>query len=121
MGGLLRGGVAIFALGALVVACARATAPASATGTSGPAAPAAGREGTQADPTADDQVRVNADARALADFEARVKQYLALHNKLEDTLPKLSKESTPELIEKNQRALGPVSYTHLTLPTTPYV
>lgn len=90
MGGLLRGGVAIFALGALVVACARASAPAPATGT----------------PTADDQVRVNADARALADFEARVKQYLALHNKLEDTLPKLSKESTPEQIEKNQRALG---------------
>ena len=88
MGRLLRGGVAILALGPLVVACAHASAPPAATG------------------TAEDQVRVNADARALADFEARLKQYLALHNKLEDTLPKLSKEATPEDIEKHQRALG---------------
>lgn len=106
MGRLLRGGVAILALGPLVVACARASAPPAATGTSGTAAPPAGREGSPANPTADDQVRVNADARDLADFEARVKKYLALHNKLEDTLPKLSKETTPEEIDKHQRALA---------------
>lgn len=82
--GRLPRGVAILALGALIVACARASA---------------------LSPTADDQVRVNADAQALAEFNKRVKEYLDLHNKLEATLPKLSKEATPEEIDKHQRAL----------------
>ena len=43
---------------------------------------------------------------AAKEFDARVKDYLALHRKLEATLPKLSKESTPEEVDKNQRALG---------------
>ncbi len=42
----------------------------------------------------------------LAGFGARVKEYAALHNKLEDTLPKFSKDSTPEEIDKHQRALA---------------
>ena len=49
---------------------------------------------------------VNADAKAVAGFLDRVNQYAALHQKLENTLPKLSKESTPELIDRHQRALG---------------
>ena len=47
-----------------------------------------------------------ADADALGTLEARIKEYLVLHQKLEDSLPKLSKESTPIEIDKHQRALG---------------
>jgi hypothetical protein len=49
---------------------------------------------------------VNADAKAMATFEARVNEYVTLHRKLEDKLPKLKKESTPLEIDKHQRALG---------------
>jgi hypothetical protein len=48
---------------------------------------------------------VNADARALATFEARLKDYVQLHKKLEDNLPKLKKDSTPLQIDKHQRTL----------------
>ena len=48
---------------------------------------------------------VNADAKAVAGFLDRINQYVALHQKLENSLPKLSKESTPEQIDKHQRAL----------------
>ena len=44
--------------------------------------------------------------KAALDFEARLKDYVALHRKLEATLPKLPKEATPEQVDKNQRALG---------------
>jgi hypothetical protein len=49
---------------------------------------------------------VNADARALETMLERINDYAALHKKIEDTLPKLSDETTPEKIDKNQRALG---------------
>jgi hypothetical protein len=49
---------------------------------------------------------VNADAKALAGFMERVNEYVALHQKLEDTLPDLSKDSTPKEIDQHQRALG---------------
>jgi len=49
---------------------------------------------------------VNADAKAVAGFLDRVNQYVALHQKLENSLPTLSKESTPEQIDKHQRALS---------------
>ena len=39
-------------------------------------------------------------------FQERMKDYLALHRRLEATLPKLSKEATPQEIDKNQRSLG---------------
>jgi hypothetical protein len=45
------------------------------------------------------------DARIVADFEARVKQYAALHQKLESTLGPFPAASTPELIDRHQRAL----------------
>lgn len=50
--------------------------------------------------------RVNPDAKALSDFMNNVKHYVALHKKLEDTLPKLPKEATPQQIDQSQRALG---------------
>jgi hypothetical protein len=49
---------------------------------------------------------VNEDAKALAEFLDRVNQYTAVHLKLENTLPKLSKESTPQQVDAHQRALA---------------
>jgi hypothetical protein len=49
---------------------------------------------------------INPDAKALAGFLERVNQYVELHQKLEDTLPHLSKESSPQEIDKHQRSLG---------------
>ena len=49
---------------------------------------------------------VNPDAKAMASFQERVKEYLALHNKLERTLPPLPKEASPQQIDQHQRALG---------------
>jgi hypothetical protein len=56
-------------------------------------------------PAAADQP-VNPDAKALAGFLQRVNQYVALHQRLENSLPHLSKESSPQEIDKHQRALG---------------
>ena len=72
-----------------------------------PAAPVA--QGTPAPPAAapasGDQP-VNPDAKALAGFLERVNQYVAVHQRLENSLPHLSKESSPEQIDKHQRVLG---------------
>ena len=46
-----------------------------------------------------------ADAQALATMNERVKEYVALHVKLERSLPKLPKAATPQQIDKNQRAM----------------
>ena len=46
------------------------------------------------------------DTQATQEFEARLATYLEMHRKLEATLPALSKESTPEQVDQNQRALG---------------
>jgi hypothetical protein len=62
------------------------------------------KPGSAAGPQADQPV--NPDARALAGLMERVNEYVALHRKLEDSLPHLSKEATPEEIDKHQRALG---------------
>lgn len=45
------------------------------------------------------------DAKAVADFNERVKAYAALHEKLEATLPALPKETDPETVTRHQRAL----------------
>jgi len=44
-------------------------------------------------------------ARALATMNDRLKQYVDLHVKLEQSLPKLPKDATPQQIDKNQRTL----------------
>jgi hypothetical protein len=49
---------------------------------------------------------VNASARAMADVQVRVAEYVALHKKLEDTLFRLSKDATPEQIDTHHRALA---------------
>jgi hypothetical protein len=49
---------------------------------------------------------VNADAQAISAFESRVKDYVELHRKLDRTLPPLKKESTPQEIDRHERALA---------------
>lgn len=48
----------------------------------------------------------SAPAVAAQDFEARLKDYVALHQKLEAELPKLPDKASPEEIDRNQRALA---------------
>jgi hypothetical protein len=52
------------------------------------------------------QTRVNPDAKALAEFMGKVRAYVALHQKLESTLPKVPKDATPQQLDQSQRALG---------------
>lgn len=47
----------------------------------------------------------NPDAAIIEDFQARLKAYAALHEKLELTLPRLPKEATPEAVDEHQRGL----------------
>jgi hypothetical protein len=50
--------------------------------------------------------RTNPNAATLADFTKRVDAYVALHRKLEGTLPKLATQTTPTEIDTHQRALS---------------
>ena len=61
---------------------------------------AAAQKATQKTPP-----RVNPDAATLADFVKRVEAYVALHKKLEATLPKLPEQTDPYQIDKHQRAM----------------
>lgn len=45
------------------------------------------------------------DAEALADFKARVDDYVKIHQKAEGALPRLPKETTPEVVDRHQRSL----------------
>jgi hypothetical protein len=49
---------------------------------------------------------VNPKREAPAEFKTRVDDYMALHKKLEATLPKLPREATPTQIDGDQRALA---------------
>jgi hypothetical protein len=44
------------------------------------------------------------EAQALATMASRLKEYIDLHTKLEQSLPSLPKEPTPEQVDKHQRA-----------------
>lgn len=46
------------------------------------------------------------EAEGLAAFNQQVKDYAALHDRLEKTLPALPKETNPQAIDKHQRALA---------------
>jgi hypothetical protein len=50
--------------------------------------------------------RVNADAAVMQEFLKRVEVYVALHKKLEGTLPGLPEQTTPQQIDTHQRALA---------------
>jgi hypothetical protein len=47
-----------------------------------------------------------AETQAVAVFETHIKDYVALHEKLEATLPTVPKRATPEQVDKTQRTLG---------------
>jgi len=49
--------------------------------------------------------RTNPNAATIAEFVKRVDQYVALHRKLESTLPDLPKQTNPTEIDKHERAL----------------
>ena len=84
---------AVLALGA----CTREGSP--------PASPATSESPEDAPPTERVVGPLSpADAQALATMNDRLKEYVALHVKLERSLPKLPTEATPEQIDKNQRA-----------------
>jgi hypothetical protein len=73
-----------------------------------PAAPAARGQTAKAPAKAPAKAaqRTNPTAAVMSDFLKRVDTYVALHKKHEDTLPKLSKETTPQAIDTHQRALA---------------
>jgi hypothetical protein len=56
--------------------------------------------------TAQGQPRVNTDAALSVEFTKRVQEYVDLRKKAAGQLPRLSKETTPEEIDKHQRALA---------------
>jgi hypothetical protein len=49
---------------------------------------------------------VNEDAQIMAALDKRIKDYSALHEKLEATLPELSKDSAPQQVDAHQRTLA---------------
>jgi hypothetical protein len=86
----MRGVVAIMPALALIVACHTGRVSGPSTGqTEQRPAPASA---SQAD--------------AIARFQAQLKEYTALHDRLEKTLPPLPKETNPQSIDKHQRALA---------------
>jgi hypothetical protein len=46
-----------------------------------------------------------ADAQAITEFNTRIKEYVAMHQRLEATLPPLPKETNPKVIDTHERAL----------------
>ena len=46
-----------------------------------------------------------ADAQAIAELNTRIKEYVAMHQRLEATLPRLPKETNPKVIDTHERAL----------------
>lgn len=90
----------LLAVGSLsLLACKDGSAPSSQPAEQGKAAAEPGAQVPSDRP-------VNADAKAVEGFMDRVNAYVEVHRKLEDSLPKLSKDSTPEEIDKHQRSLG---------------
>lgn len=82
---------------AWVLASAATLLPALTTGTTALTAVAAPQEQTK---------RVNPNAKAIAEFQEEVEEYVQLHRKLEANVPPLPKEATPEQIDAHQRELG---------------
>ena len=52
------------------------------------------------------KARVNPNAATIKEFLKRVDAYVALHKKLEATLPALPKQTDPTVIDKHERALA---------------
>jgi len=50
--------------------------------------------------------RVNPNAKAIAEFQEEINEYVELHRTLEKTLTPVPRDATPEMIDKYQRELG---------------
>jgi hypothetical protein len=50
--------------------------------------------------------RVNPNAKAIAEFQKEINEYVELHRTLEKTLTPVPRDATPEMIDKYQRELG---------------
>ncbi len=50
--------------------------------------------------------RVNPNAKAIAEFQTEVAEYLELHRTLKGKLPSLPDEASPAAVDEHQRALG---------------
>jgi len=94
-------------IGVLAIALAAVSASAFNTGAGqqGPPPPATTRPAPPSQAATRPAPPLDADAKTIEAFMERVKQYVALHQKLENTLPKLPKDATPQQLDKNQRAL----------------
>ena len=88
-----------------ILACAKASPRAGESQPSTPR-PAPSAAAPEAAAQAGTPPAVNADARALVAFQARVTHYVEMQRKLVASLPKLSKDSTPEQIDSHQRELA---------------
>lgn len=51
-------------------------------------------------------VRVNASAAAVAEFQKRVKEYMAIHEKAAGQVPALGQEASPAEVDRYQRAMA---------------
>jgi septal ring factor EnvC (AmiA/AmiB activator) len=49
--------------------------------------------------------RVNPNAKAIAEFQEEINEYVELHRKLERTLPDLPRDASPEVVDKHHRAM----------------
>lgn len=95
----MRRAFAIIAVAAISVSgCAKAaeTARPEAQQAKPGAAPSANPDAAPPPPAAD----------ASPEFSQRLNEYVKLHQRLEGTLPKLPKETTPEIADKHQRQLA---------------
>jgi hypothetical protein len=57
------------------------------------------------------------EAQAVVAFKDRVEEYVALHEKLEATIPKLPQKATPQEVDANQRALAALIKTARVMPS----
>jgi len=65
-----------------------------------------GSAGCRTAPQQGPQPATEDEARTLQDFERRIAAYVAEHKRLEDALPTVPKEATPDQIDARQRELG---------------
>lgn len=91
---MLRASMRSVLFGALLIGLSSGTIAATSQATKAPAASHATK------------APVNANALAIKDFLKRVNDYVALHKKLDEPLPKLSKQTTPQEIDAHERALS---------------
>lgn len=87
----------------LVGNCAKADPPASKAKATLTETPASQTEPTSTDSSA--FVLTDAETQVVQDFLARIADYVALHQKLEASLPTLPDNATPEQIDQHQQAL----------------